>query len=422
MGHLSAMSLGELRRRAAAVGVPAQQIEDARDGDDPKSELIGLINAAAAPPPALDTMSVRGLRQHAASAGISDEQIEAARDSEDPRSALIALIPPEQETQKKVTQTELVPLTVRELRQRAADAGITAEVIEDARDNDDPKAALVALLVAHGRPQTTSAPFDAKALQAELTMLPVKELRQRATDAGIDTEAIEDARDNGDPKAALIALITAHSQSQPRKQTKQNAAHVIQVREAGLHIDNVMSDAPLPWRLWIAYILHFAAMVCFGLFVLDADFIDTQSSSARASKKTIPTSTIGISIGPFIHVVLIPVFICRANSHRKEEACRSKRGSGMVETQLDGAATSVIFNIKYTLKQKIFIFFIGNLIDLGTSFIELFEVFGLDLTNFWFPMPFWEFYKAKCLVKNYRIKGAKVRLNASQADAYFRLD
>lgn len=96
-----------------------------------------------------------------------------------------------------------------------------------------------------------------------------------------------------------------------------------------------------------------------------------------------------------------------------------KRGSGAFVTELDEAATSVVFNVKYTLGQKIFIFFLGNLIDLGTFVVKIFDSVGLDLSNFWFPMPFFEFFKAKCQCKNYRIKGAKVRLTASQADAYF---
>jgi hypothetical protein len=50
MADLSAMGVGDLRQRAASVGVAAQQIEDARDSDDPKGELIALITAAAVVP------------------------------------------------------------------------------------------------------------------------------------------------------------------------------------------------------------------------------------------------------------------------------------------------------------------------------------------------------------------------------------
>jgi hypothetical protein len=97
MADLSAMSVGDLRQRAASAGVAAQQIEDARDGDDPKGELIALITGAE-----LGSMSVGDLRQRAASAGVPAQQIEDARDSDDPKSTLIALIrgqPPQMKSQ-----------------------------------------------------------------------------------------------------------------------------------------------------------------------------------------------------------------------------------------------------------------------------------------------------------------------------------
>ena len=37
------MDLKKLRERAAAEGVDADKIEDARDGEDPKAEMIELI-------------------------------------------------------------------------------------------------------------------------------------------------------------------------------------------------------------------------------------------------------------------------------------------------------------------------------------------------------------------------------------------
>ena len=138
--------------------------------------------------------------------------------------------------------------------------------------------------------------------------------------------------------------------------------------------------------------------------------------SGAPNKKSTPINTILLGIGPAIHVLLLPIFMCIKKSHGKAQ---SQRSMAMEETRLDDDATSVIFNIKFTLGQKIFIFFIGNIIDLGSFLIGLWKIIGLDLSNFWFPMPFFEFFKAKCQVKNYRIKGARVRLNASPADAYF---
>jgi hypothetical protein len=106
MADLDSMSVGALRERAVSVGVPAEQIEAARDGCAPKVDLIALISAAQLaaktkaerqPEPEqsikhLSTMNVRALRQQAASAGVSAQQIEDARDSDDPKGALISLI------------------------------------------------------------------------------------------------------------------------------------------------------------------------------------------------------------------------------------------------------------------------------------------------------------------------------------------
>eukprot|EP01047_Picozoa_sp_COSAG01_P006390 COSAG01_NODE_230_length_21075_cov_13.811603_29_plen_563_part_00 len=85
--ELSTMNVGALRQEAASKGVPAQQIEAARDSDDPKGALIALMRQAE-----LRTMNVGALRQEAASKGVPAQQIEAARDSDDPKGALIALI------------------------------------------------------------------------------------------------------------------------------------------------------------------------------------------------------------------------------------------------------------------------------------------------------------------------------------------
>ena len=87
--------------------------------------------------------------------------------------------------------------TVRELRVQATAAGVPPDAIEEARDADDPKATLLALIAA--------AKPDPVALQA----LDLKDLRAKAAAAGVPANQIEDARDGDDPKQELIALIMA---------------------------------------------------------------------------------------------------------------------------------------------------------------------------------------------------------------------
>ena len=87
--------------------------------------------------------------------------------------------------------------TVRELRVQATAAGVPPDAIEEARDADDPKATLLALIAA------------AKPDPAALQTLNLKDLRAKAAAAGVPANQIEDARDGNDPKQELIALIMA---------------------------------------------------------------------------------------------------------------------------------------------------------------------------------------------------------------------
>jgi sRNA-binding protein len=96
-------------------------------------------------------------------------------------------------------------LNVGQLRQRAASVGVDAAAIEHARDSDDPKAAIIALIEAVPPP-----PAPVKA--AELQVMTVGQLRKRASESGVDAAAVEIARDSDDPKAGIIALIVAKAQ------------------------------------------------------------------------------------------------------------------------------------------------------------------------------------------------------------------
>jgi hypothetical protein len=48
---LQALTVGQLRKRAVAEGVPENAIDDARDSQQPKQELISLIMQHCAPDP-----------------------------------------------------------------------------------------------------------------------------------------------------------------------------------------------------------------------------------------------------------------------------------------------------------------------------------------------------------------------------------
>jgi hypothetical protein len=54
-----------------------------------------------------------------------------------------------------------------------------------------------------------------RALKAELQQLKMPELRKRAAAAGVSGDAIEEARDEDEPKEAIIALVLAQQSAQP---------------------------------------------------------------------------------------------------------------------------------------------------------------------------------------------------------------
>ena len=127
--------------------------------------------------------------------------------------------------------------TARELREKAATIGASADAIEHARDADgssqaircclwllhlfsdrllvvpDPVKALQDLIDATEQEQArkteeaSAAAASAVAEKAALQGMSVKELRQRATELGINDDKVEEARDSDDPKAALLTLL-----------------------------------------------------------------------------------------------------------------------------------------------------------------------------------------------------------------------
>eukprot|EP01044_Picomonas_judraskeda_P018601 COSAG03_NODE_3726_length_1857_cov_428.260523_2_plen_229_part_00 len=103
------------------------------------------------------------------------------------------------------------------------------------------------------------------------------------------------------------------------------------------------------------------------------------SSSSSSGSSSTPTTTILLSTGPAVHVLLLPIFMIIKKRHGNQQVERRSRGSGSVETQLDANGPNVVFNIKFTLPQKIFIFFLGQFIDLGTAIIRLFEIVGANI-------------------------------------------
>ena len=88
------------------------------------------------------------------------------------------------------------------LRKRAISSGVSEAELEETDDADDTKAALIKLILAREL-------ADADTARAELLAMKTSLLRKKAIAMGVTPEAIEDADDAADLKAALADLILA---------------------------------------------------------------------------------------------------------------------------------------------------------------------------------------------------------------------
>jgi hypothetical protein len=153
--------------------------------------------------------------------------------SDDPKGALLELLvlssKPESSTgtaaangaaaaaeEAAAFRSELQGLRLKDLRKRARDGGIGAQLLEDAADADDPKSAVIELLMdkkEHNTSLTAQEADSEAALRSELDTLRLKELRSRAKTAGVSADDLEDAADSDDPKGYVIQLLLAHGSS-----------------------------------------------------------------------------------------------------------------------------------------------------------------------------------------------------------------
>lgn len=103
---------------------------------------------------------------------------------------------------------ELSGLKLKELLVRVRTIGLDEDQIEEAEDADNPKVAIIELVVsatpfAAEAAQPASLPTEAE-LREELNGLRLKDLVARATLLGIDEDQIDAAEDAANPKAAAI--------------------------------------------------------------------------------------------------------------------------------------------------------------------------------------------------------------------------
>eukprot|EP01052_Picozoa_sp_SAG31_P000494 SAG31_NODE_14_length_37953_cov_109.719660_28_plen_555_part_00 len=253
-----------LWKRAEAAGLSEEAMEEAEEADDEKAALIELLvaehqqelpmatggrgggddPAIAALRSELRDLKSRALWKRAEAAGLSEEAMEEAEEADDEKAALIELLVAEHQQELPMAtggrgggddsaiaalRSELRDLKSRALWKRAEAAGLSEEAMEEAEEADDEKAALIELLVAEHQQELPMAtggrgggddPAIA-ALRSELRDLKSRALRKRAEAAGLSEEAMEEAEEADDEKAALIELLVAEHRAAATPKVKE---------------------------------------------------------------------------------------------------------------------------------------------------------------------------------------------------------
>ena len=145
------------------------------------------------------------LKAVARNAGVSDDAIDDAGEGEDEKAALIELIVAASArpaaAQKRAALAEK---SKKELKAEARQAGVSTDAIDDAGEAEDEKAALIDLILTAGATGSGELGEERRAMLAEKTK---KELKAEARQAGVLDDAIDDAGETEDGTAALINLI-----------------------------------------------------------------------------------------------------------------------------------------------------------------------------------------------------------------------
>jgi hypothetical protein len=266
-GELSGLKLSQLARRAAegAAATP-ESIVAAKDSDTPKQSLIELIvrrlstRQQPSSPPAgevqaqvvalraeLAGLRLSALEKRAQTDGVDTESITEALDSDDPCAALVALVIDRlmhaapntgavvvgggaaaaaaatadgAAREERELREVLQPLRLGALRARADGLGVTPGQLDTALDADDPKAALIQLLVQTAERSAAGARrrrrVEASLRADQLEGLGLGALQRRACEEGVPPAQLELALDSETPRQSLVRLLVGRqSHSSP---------------------------------------------------------------------------------------------------------------------------------------------------------------------------------------------------------------
>jgi hypothetical protein len=224
----------------AKDGVPPVTRAAAEAPKAPPKATVGSTQALAVE---LDALGIGSLSRQAEAAGAGEDRLLAAQDSDSPKAALIALIVELTPADPLETlKSELSALGIGTLSKRARESGVDDARLLEAQDSDDPKPAIIALILENSAP----APDPLETLRLELGGMGIGTLSKRAKAEGVDEQRLMEAQDSDEPKPMLLELI----------------------------LDAVKKDGPRPARA------HFRSDVASSIAITPSSSVDFEAAAA----------------------------------------------------------------------------------------------------------------------------------------------
>eukprot|EP01047_Picozoa_sp_COSAG01_P030122 COSAG01_NODE_2089_length_8454_cov_12.054339_13_plen_229_part_00 len=177
LAELRALKPRQLRERATSLGATAQQVEAAQDEDDVKSALlrINLEFTSTLDVEELRSMKAPKLRERVAAAGVNPAAVEEARDADNQKEELIGLL---LEHQAKIDE-----LAAAEAVKRAAEEAAAATAARAAEEKAEAAAAAAAAAVRAAEEKAARAAVEREGkLKAELEKAKAAAQRTESSD------------------------------------------------------------------------------------------------------------------------------------------------------------------------------------------------------------------------------------------------
>lgn len=172
-------------------------------------------------------------------------------------------------------------------------------------------------------------------------------------------------------------------------------------------------------KLWISVVITSLLFIGVGVGIPEPEKSAAEEALESAGMTLNPITIvknffIGGGSGMAFHIFFMLFFMWKKKKDLKYEASKPVEQTTFTE---DGK--TMIYARKLTICQKIFVLIIGTLISIVNGILSILAFVGIDLKVLFFPLPFYMFWQSRLLVKNMRIKGAKLKIAATYSDAYF---